>query len=73
MPRTVRLYACRQHDATTGMWSKSRYRYSLEEIAGMANAEAIMDNWEDATLPDADDRDAYSTGQLMRGITPPNR
>lgn len=65
--KTVRVYACRQFDVITQKWTRSRYRYSLEDIASFPRAEPILDDWEDVTRPDADDVDRNSTGSLMRG------
>lgn len=65
--KTVRVYACRQFDVVTKKWTRSRFRYSLEQIASFPRAEPIMDDWADVALPDADDIDRNLTGSLMRG------
>lgn len=42
----VKVYKCRSWDDTLKTWTVSRYRYTLEEIAGHHQSEPILDDWE---------------------------
>lgn len=62
----VRLYTCESFDEHTQRWTRSRHRYTLEQISGFANSRPVLDDFEDVERADEPQITAYF-------IDPPKR
>lgn len=69
--KTVRVYACRSFDPTLQAWSKSKHKYTLDQIAGFAHAEPIMDEWEDVQRPTEEEMTRGMSSGIMQKVDPP--